>query len=448
MLAIFIIGTWRHRLKGLVHFHPAGKNQGTIALTGTFCATIMGASTTIGMAGLGYSRGLPGSWWLLSGTIGMLLLSVLLAEKIRATGCSTLPQLVGSFWGERARAAASILIAISWIGVIAVQIIASGNILLAVFGGDISHYMVACTMVFVLYTAYGGKNSVIRTDMFQILIIIFGMIALFWQALKAAGPLPLIQLSFPTSAEMNCWEVISMILVVGSAYLIGPDMYSHIFSSRSSKGAKASAFISAVLLIPLAFLITSLGIFSRYLYPTITPEQAIPSLMAGLLSPAIVGLVAAALLAAFMSSADTCLMTATSILTFDIYGEVYRRVRSNADPNAIQDHMMKVSRIAVVAIGASALILAVSNPDIIKTLLIAYTVFTSGLLMPVLAGFYKDRLGLTCNGALSAIAGGGFIAIILGQSYPLLGMTASAVILFAASWLERWLARRQIKRIC
>ena len=117
-------------------------------------------------------------------------------------------------------------------------------------------------------------------------------------------------------------------------------------------------------------------------------------------------------------------------------------MRSKADPNATQDHMMKVSRIAVVAIGASALSLAVSNPDIIKTLLIAYTVFTSGLLIPVLAGFYKDRLGLTPNGALSAIAGGGFIAIILGQSHPLLGMTASAVILFAASWLERWLARR------
>jgi SSS family solute:Na+ symporter len=403
----------------------------------------MGASTTIGMAGLGYSRGLPGSWWLLSGTIGMVLLSVLLAEKIRATGCSTLPQFVGSIWGERTRAAASILIAVSWIGVIAVQIIASGNILLAVFGGDISHYMVTCTMVFVLYTAYGGKKSVIRTDLFQILIIIIGMIVLFWQAFKAAGPLPLIQQSFPTSAEMNCWEVISMILVVGSAYLIGPDMYSNIFSSHSSKEAKASAFISAILLIPLAFLITSLGIFSRYLYPAITPEQAIPSLMAALLSPAIVGLVAAALLAAFMSSADTCLMTATSILTFDIYGEVYRRMRSKADPNATQDHMMKVSRIAVVAIGASALILAVSNPDIIKTLLIAYTVFTSGLLIPVLAGFYKDRLGLTPNGALSAIAGGGFIAIILGQSHPLLGMTASAVILFAASWLERWLARRR-----
>ncbi len=287
------------------------------------------------------------------------------------------------------------------------------------------------------------KKSVIRTDLFQILIIIIGMIVLFWQAFKAAGPLPLIQQSFPTSAEMNCWEVISMILVVGSAYLIGPDMYSNIFSSHSSKEAKASAFISAILLIPLAFLITSLGIFSRYLYPAITPEQAIPSLMAALLSPAIVGLVAAALLAAFMSSADTCLMTATSILTFDIYGEVYRRMRSKADPNATQDHMMKVSRIAVVAIGASALILAVSNPDIIKTLLIAYTVFTSGLLIPVLAGFYKDRLGLTPNGALSAIAGGGFIAIILGQSHPLLGMTASAVILFAASWLERWLARRR-----
>ena len=115
-----------------------------------------------------------------------------------------------------------------------------------------------------------------------------------------------------------------MIMVVGSAYLIGPDMYSHIFSSRSSREAKTSAFMSAIILIPLAFLITSLGIFSSYLYPAIPPEQAIPSLMAGLLSPAIEGLVAAALLAAFMSSADTCLMTATSILTFDIYGKIYR----------------------------------------------------------------------------------------------------------------------------
>ncbi len=44
------------------------------------------------------------------------------AEKIRSKGFYTLPELVGSFYGERVRTAASLLIAVSWVGVIGVQI--------------------------------------------------------------------------------------------------------------------------------------------------------------------------------------------------------------------------------------------------------------------------------------------------------------------------------------
>jgi SSS family solute:Na+ symporter len=95
-----------------------------------------------------------------------------------------------------------------------------------------------------------------------------------------------------------------------------------------------------------------------------------------------------------------------------------------------------VSRIAVLVLGTAALILAVSVPSIIQTLLIAYTVFTGGLLVPVIAGFYKDRLGLTPAGALTALVGGGVTAIMLGQTYPLLGMAVSAVLLLAVSRLE------------
>jgi len=142
-----------------------------------------------------------------------------------------------------------------------------------------------------------------------------------------------------------------------------------------------------------------------------------------------VGLVAAALLAAFMSSADTSLMTITSILTFDIY--------KKARPNAGVAHLMNVSRIAVVLIGSCALLLAISLPGIIKTLLIAYTVFTSGLLLPTVAGFYKERLGLTSGGALCALVGGGTTALCLGQSRPLLGMAVSGVLLLAVNYLER-----------
>ena len=345
LLAMLAIGAWGLRRKGLEDFHLAGRSIKLVLLTGTFCASIIGASATLGMAGLGFGKGLPGAWWMLSGTAGLLVLATFFAGKVRATGCYTLPELVGSFYGERARFVASALIVISWVGVIAVQIVACGKVLGAVFGGNETLFMAAGTAVFVLYTVHGGQGSVIRTDLVQLMIILAGMIVLFFRASEAAGPGLLFRQSFPTSAEMGGWDVLSMLLVVGSAYLVGPDMYSRLLSAHSPKDAKVSAAIAAVILIPLAFLITSLGIFARSLYPTASPDQAIPVLLTGLLSPATEGLVAAALLAAFMSSADTSLMTATSILTLDIYRK--------ASPSSGEKKLMAMSRIFVLIIGHS-----------------------------------------------------------------------------------------------
>jgi len=433
LLVVLLAGAWvkgrSPKVLGLEDFHLAGRSLKPAFLVGTLCATVVGASSTLGMAGLGYSVGLPGAWWMLSGTAGLLLLSIFLAEKIRYSGCATLPELVGSFYGERVRLAASVLIAISWIGIIAVQIVAAGKILGAVFGGSDALYMAASTAVFVLYTAHGGQRSVVRTDLLQFIIIVTGMVVLFAVALQEVGPSILFCQSFPTSSEMGPWEVVSMLLVVGSAYLVGPDMYSRLLSADSPGSAKRSAFISAMIIVPLALVITFLGIFSARLFPGISSEQAIPALMTGLLSPAALGLVAAAMLAAFMSSADTTLMTTTTILTLDIY----RKVR----PNAPGEHLVTVSRLMVLAVGAVALAVAVSLPLIIKTLLMAYTVFSSGLLLPVVAGFYRERLRLTSDGALAGLIGGGAAALMWGQDYPLLGLAVSAALLFSVSWLKK-----------
>jgi len=122
-------------------------------------------------------------------------------------------------------------------------------------------------------------------------------------------------------------------------------------------------------------------------------------------------------------------MTATSILTLDIYRKAF--------PCSSESKLMAVSRRFVLIIGFLALVLAISMPGIIKTLLIAYTVYTSGLLLPVIAGFFKDRLGLTPTGALAGLVGGGATAFILGQKYPLLGIAVSAAFLLGVSWLER-----------
>jgi SSS family solute:Na+ symporter len=83
-------------------------------------------------------------------------------------------------------------------------------------------------------------------------------------------------------------------------------------------------------------------------------------------------------------------------------------------------------------------------PGIIKTLLIAYTAFTGGLLVPTIAGFYKEWLHPTSSGALCAMIGGGTTALFFGQSHPLWGMIVSLVLLLAVSRLEGMLARRRL----
>lgn len=423
----------------LADFHLASRGIGGLLLVGTLCATIVGASSTLGMAGLGYSNGLPGAWWLLSGALGLVVLTACYAGRVRASGSFTLPEMIGDFYGERARIAAAVLIVISWIGVIAAQIVASGRVLGQVFGGSEAIYMICATAVFVLYTVHGGQRSVVRTDLIQFIIIIAGMAVMLKRSIDELAASPetanavLSGLSFPTSGSMGSSEVASMIIVVGSTYLIGPDIYSRLLSARDPGAARRAAIIAAVLLIPLAFAITMLGVCARALFPSISPEEAIPALMAQLLAPQSRGLVTAALLAAFMSSADTTLMTATSILTLDIFRPL-RPDTSDAD-------LLRISRLAASLIGVAALAVAITSPGIIASLMMAYTVFTGGLLVPILAGFHRERLGLTNRAALVALFGGGATAIMLGRTYPLAGLAVSAVLLAGVSLAERVLAR-------
>jgi SSS family solute:Na+ symporter len=82
---------------------------------------------------------------------------------------------------------------------------------------------------------------------------------------------------------------------------------------------------------------------------------------------------------------------------------------------------------------------------VIASLLFAYTIFTCGLVVPVIAGFYKDRLKVTPQGALAALIGGGVIGLmgkIPGLDIPLkgdlglIGFAVSAVLLFGVSFLD------------
>jgi len=437
VIAIGVVS--RRRAKGIDDFFVAGRQASSLFITASLLATIIGGSATVGMAGLGFTQGLTGMWWLLVGSIGLIVLGLFFADKVRRFGLYTLPGLVEKQYDKRIALVASVLIIVAWIGIVAAQILAAAKILTVLGIGTPLLWMVLSTAVIIVYTVLGGQRAIIRTDTLQIGIIfagIFGCLALTmqhlggWSGLKDS--LPPEQFAFPLSSQFGGKELISMLLIVGLTYVVGPDMYSRIFCAKDGRTARVSVLWTALLIIPFAFAITFIGMGASALFPHIPPEQAFPTVINEVLPPFAGTIVLAALLCAIMSSADTCLLSASTILTVDIIKQF--------KPSLTQRKILALSRWAIVGVGLSALILALTLKGVINTLLFAYTIYTGGLILPVIVGFYKNRLKVTPLAALVAITGGGATALIsklFDIKYLDLGaLLISGFLLFVVSFID------------
>jgi SSS family solute:Na+ symporter len=437
MLAIGVVS--QRKTRQADDFFVAGRKGSLLFITGSLLATIIGGSATVGMAGLGFKQGLTGAWWLLAGSIGLICLGLFFARKVRSLALYTLPELVEKQYDRRMALATSILIVVAWIGVTAAQIIAAGKILSILGMGGPVFWMIIFSLVFIAYTALGGQYAIIRTDALQAVIIfggIFGGLALLlsrlggWDGLQ--GSLSPGYFAFPLSPRFGGTELVSMLLVVGLTYVVGPDMYSRLFCARNDKTAQASTFGTALVMVPVAFAITLIGMGAAVLFPQIAPEQALPTVIKEVFSPLLGGIVLAALLCAMMSSADTTLLSASTILTVDIIGGL--------SPSPDQRKILPRSRWVIALLGIISLVVALILKGVISALLFAYTVYTCGVILPVIAAFFKSRLKVTPSGALAALIGGGTAGVIsklLAIKYLDLGaLLLSGILLFLVSLID------------
>jgi len=282
----------------------------------------------------------------------------------------------------------------------------------------------------------GGQVATIRTDVLQIAVIVIGIFAGLIVLLGRVGglnglisALPPSQSSFPLSQNFGSLDLLSYLLIIGLTYVVGPDIYTRLFCARDEKAARKSAFLTALCVIPIAFAITIIGMGASVLYPTAMAEQAFPAVIRGIFPPIIGGLVLAALVSAVFPSA--LVMSAGTILTVDIVG----RFKKLDDKQTLF-----TSRSSILLLGVLSLLLALVLKGIISALLFAYTIYTCGVILPAIAGFYKDKLKVTSSAALTAIIGGGMAGLLskvfVVKYLDLGGLAISLFLLIVVSVLD------------
>ena len=419
--------------------------RGTLrSIGGSLLATVVGASATVGVAGLAYQRGLTAVWWSLAGVVGLLILAAVLVPRVRAWQVYTLPGLVGRMYGPRVAAATGLLVVVAWMGVVSGQVVAAGRVLSVMGVGETPMWMALFTAVLVAYIVVGGQGAVIRTDVFQAIALVVGFVAAAAVLLSGgngigtyADALPAGSLSFPVSDVFGWMDLTTTMVLVGSAFLVGPDIYTRLFSAKDTPTARKAVVAAAALMVPVALLVTGLGLAARVLAPGIPAEEALPWLLYRGLPPFASALLLAGLLAALMSSADSTLLGQAVVLADDVIA----RIHPLDDRSAVL-----VARVCVVVLGGVALLLALELRGVISSLMFAYSVFTSGVVGPVLLGLLGGRLRPDAPAALAGMCVGGALGLLgavpgldvpLRPQLALIGLGVSVLIPLAVTACRR-----------
>jgi SSS family solute:Na+ symporter len=402
---------WKSRHQSAESYWVAERRYSTSRITMSLVATIFGASSTMGIIGLGYSRGLTGAWWALIGGLALIPFALLLASRVRALNVYTLPDILKGAYGETVAVPAGIMISVAWCGVIAAQLIAGGRIVSGLFAIDFDVALLFVATVFTLYTFWGGQLSVIRTDLWQLFLFAGGLfvtlaflISSHYSTITLWGNIPSGHWSFPVSNSFGWYQVLVFYpLIVGLPYLVGPDIYSRILCARDNRVARRASLLASGFVIPLAFLLAFFGLMARAHFPGIPPEAALPKTLITLIPAGLKGLIVAGFLGAIMSSADTCLISASTILTLNVIRPFFGTGR---------ERNLSITRVMVLIIGIVSWFIASRQQGIISSLLLGYTVFVGGVVIPTLGTFIRKTLNITASGALWAVIVGGGSAIL------------------------------------
>ncbi|MBQ9539367.1 MAG: sodium:solute symporter family protein [Treponema sp.] len=431
LLAFIAIGIFDIKnIQGFTDYSTAGKRQKLLPVVMTLLATILGASTTIGITDTVYRIGFPGIWWLVFGATGLILQSLIISRKVRDIGAETLPDLAGKTAGKTAELLIAIIIAISWIGVIAGQLVAMNSLITFATGTNSRITFVIISIIVIAYTMTGGQLSVIRTDRLQLIIILAGiaLCTLYLYSAKGANTAQVLENIELINDSYRPSNLFVQFFIIGGVYFLGPDILSRNFISKDSITAKKSAFIAGIILIVFALLITMTGMWLKF--NTQAEELAGKSALlyaVSLLPRPLAVILTLGLLSAILSSTDTCLINASCIVAKDI----------------LKKEELITARITVLVIGLIALVLALlGRGDIMGLLSGAYSVYTPGVIFPLTIAILAHKkleikktlwLVSVIAGGMCGIAGTYFNAPLLALGIPETVMQKIALIGMALS---------------
>jgi len=369
LVALLAIGLWaRARTVDSSDFHLAGRRMGPWVAALSASASSSSAWTLLGMSGAAYAWGLQAIWLVPAVVSGFVINWVFIAPRLQpashASGALTLVEFLADGLEPRAarrlRVLGALIILFCFTFYIASQFQAAGTAIGTALSIPGALALVMGALIVVGYVFLGGFWAASVTDALQGLMMLFVALLLPLAALIAVGGFDALFAGLRALDDPALLRAVDQpnlplsILFVAGLFGIGlgypgqPHVVNRFMAMEkreSIAGARTIALIWAGLIYSGMVL---LGWSARVLLPDLANgESALLAVAAGLLPPALSGLVTGGVLAAIMSTADSQLLVAGSAVSHDL-----RRGR----------YSLALDRTVIVALGALAVLLALYFP--------------------------------------------------------------------------------------
>ena len=395
-LALMIgIGLYASRKQDSVEdFFVAGGRVGTVSIACLWLASWVGGAAIVGGAAKSYEFGISGGWYILCMAVGCLLFGLFFASRVKRWGTErqllTYPDLIESTYDSRTRIVATMSTVAAFVGFAAGQLAAAGAVLSTLLGWEYSSSLLLASAIIVVYTATGGFLAITYTDWVQFALLFIGIVVVGIPIAVANGGTWEVFATELPSGHFNPagWGLPTMLALgvsIPLSFFVGMDSYTRMFAAKSEPVAKHGTLWAALFLLPLAIGTVWLGMTAAMLFPGLENSDNILSrFVLETFPPGLKGLLLVGILAALMSTADICILTAAANGSRDIY---QRYINPEVTPRT----MFKLSIGFSVIIGAAATLMAWQMQDIISILLVAFTINSAALFVPTIAMIVRKK---------------------------------------------------------
>lgn len=348
----------------------------------------------MGTAEKSFEIGISSLWYSLAMFSGFIFFSFTFAGRIKEMGDKfrhiTYPDLINERYDTRSCLISTITTITAYIGYTASQLLAAASIITTITGVSLGYSFFIATTITISYTAIGGFFAVAKTDLFQALLVLVGVSAL-------AVPLTFGELdgisqlssSLPSDFfELGSWgigAILTMFTSIVLTFFTSMDSYTRCYAAKNAKSARNGTLLAALGVLVISLSTCFLGMSAKVLFPElVSGESALITLVMQVFPVGIKGLMLVAILSAIMSTADTCILSASANLTKDIYQRFI-------NPTASPQHILRLSMFSSLIVGITGAVIAWCSESIITLLVMTFTINSAGLFFPTLGAFFWKR---------------------------------------------------------